>query len=45
MQLIVDTAPKSGGGGGGQTREEVVDAMCQELMTKVRCVCTVHVRA
>lgn len=35
MQLIMDTLPKQGGGGGGQTREEVVDALCEELLGKV----------
>lgn len=35
VQLIVDTAPRSGGGNGGQTREEVVDAMCEDLLAKV----------
>lgn len=35
VQLIMDTLPKQGGGGGGQTREEVVDALCEELLGKV----------
>lgn len=35
MQLVIDTAPRSGGGGTGQTREEVVDSMCEDLLAKV----------
>ncbi len=35
VQLIIDTVPRSGGGGSGQTREEVVDAMCEDLLAKV----------
>lgn len=39
VQLITDTMPKQGGHGGSQTREEVVDAICCDLVAKVRLGC------
>lgn len=36
VQLIVDTQPKGGGGGGRLSREEVVDRICEDLLSKVR---------
>lgn len=33
---ILDTMPKGGGGGGGLSREEIVDKICEELLSKVR---------
>ena len=35
IQLILDTQPKAGAAGGGGSREEVVDALCEELLAKV----------
>ncbi len=35
VQLIVDTQPKGGGGGGRLSREEVVDRICEDLLSKV----------
>ena len=32
---ILDTMPKGGGGGGGLSREEIVDKICEELLSKV----------
>eukprot|EP00967_Tisochrysis_lutea_P010537 scaffold12059_cov19-Tisochrysis_lutea.AAC.2 len=34
---ILDTMPKGGGGGSGLSREEIVDKICEELLSKVRC--------
>ncbi|KAK9865923.1 hypothetical protein WJX84_001850 [Apatococcus fuscideae] len=34
VQLIVDTQPKGGGGGGRLSREEVVDRICEDLLSK-----------
>jgi len=35
MATILDTMPKGGGGGGGLSREEIVDHICQDLLSKV----------
>eukprot|EP00217_Crustomastix_stigmatica_P013603 CAMPEP_0183798542 /NCGR_PEP_ID=MMETSP0803_2-20130417/19119_1 /TAXON_ID=195967 /ORGANISM="Crustomastix stigmata, Strain CCMP3273" /LENGTH=4519 /DNA_ID=CAMNT_0026043227 /DNA_START=42 /DNA_END=13598 /DNA_ORIENTATION=- len=35
VATIMDTMPKAGGGGGGMSREEVVDKICEDLLTKV----------
>ncbi len=32
---ILDTMPKGGGGGSGLSREEIVDKICEELLSKV----------
>jgi dynein heavy chain len=37
MATILDTMPKGGGGGGGLSREEIVDHICQDLLSKVSC--------
>lgn len=36
VQIIMDTQPKGGGGGTGLSREEVVDHICEDLLSKVR---------
>lgn len=36
MATILDTMPKGGGGGGGLSREETVDHICEDLLSKVR---------
>lgn len=36
MATILDTMPKGSGGGGGLSREEIVDHICQDLLSKVR---------
>ena len=35
VQIIMDTRPKGGGSGGGLSREEVVDRICEDLLSKV----------
>ena len=35
VATIMETMPKTGGGGGGLSREEVVDKLCEELLSKV----------
>ena len=35
VSTIVDTMPKSGGGGGGKSPEEIVNAICADLLSKV----------
>jgi hypothetical protein len=35
MATILDTMPKGGGGGGGLSREEQVDRICEDLLSKV----------
>jgi hypothetical protein len=35
MATILDTMPKGGGGGGGLSREDIVDQICQDLLSKV----------
>jgi dynein heavy chain len=35
MATILDTMPKGAGGGTGLTREEIVDHICQDLLSKV----------
>ena len=35
VQLIVDTQPKGGSGGGRLSREQVVDRICEDLLSKV----------
>lgn len=37
MATILDTMPKGGGGGGGLSREDIVDQICQDLLSKVCC--------
>jgi dynein heavy chain len=39
MSTILDTMPKGAGGGGGLSREETVDHICQDLLSKVGGVC------
>ena len=34
IATILDTMPKGGGGGGGLSREEVVDKLCEDLLSK-----------
>lgn len=36
VQIIMDTQPKGAGGGGGLSREEIVDRICEDLLSKVR---------
>lgn len=40
MSTILDTMPKGAGGGGGLSREETVDHICQDLLSKVSGTCT-----
>ncbi len=35
VSTILDTMPKGGGGGGGLSREEIVDKICEDLLSKV----------
>jgi dynein heavy chain len=35
MATILDTMPKGAGGGGGLSREEIVDRICEDLLSKV----------
>lgn len=35
VQIIMDTQPKGAGGGGGLSREEIVDRICEDLLSKV----------
>lgn len=35
VSTILDTMPKGGGGGGGMSREEIVDKICEDLLSKV----------
>jgi len=35
VATILDTMPKGGGGGGGLSREEQVDRICEDLLSKV----------
>lgn len=35
VSTILDTMPKGGGGGGGLSREEIVDRICEDLLSKV----------
>lgn len=35
MSTILDTMPKGSGGGGGLSREEIVDHICEDLLSKV----------
>ena len=37
VQIIMDTQPKGAGGGGGLSREEIVDRICEDLLSKVSC--------
>lgn len=34
IMTILDTMPKGGGGGGGLSREEIVDSICEDLLSK-----------
>jgi hypothetical protein len=36
VQLILRTRPQGGSAGSGQSKEEVVDKLCEELLAKVR---------
>ena len=46
VQIIMDTQPKGTGGGGGLSREEIVDRICEDLLSKVSLVmlvaCATH---
>ncbi len=35
VQLILDTQPKGGAAAGGQSREEAVDGLCEDLLSKI----------
>jgi dynein heavy chain len=35
VSTILDTMPKGSGGGGGLSREEIVDRICEDLLSKV----------
>ncbi len=35
VQLVLETRPQGGAAGGGSSREEVVDKLCEELLSKV----------
>jgi hypothetical protein len=35
MVTILDTMPKGAGGSGGQSREEIVDHIAQDVLSKV----------
>lgn len=35
VQLILDTQPKGGAVAGGMSREEVVDGLCEDLLSKM----------
>lgn len=35
VQLILETRPQGGSGGGGQSKEDVVDRLCKDLLAKV----------
>lgn len=35
MSTILDTMPKGSGSGGGLSREEIVDNICEDLLSKV----------
>ena len=39
VQIIMDTQPKGAGGGGGLSREEIVDRICEDLLSKVSSSC------
>lgn len=43
VQIIMDTQPKGAGGGGGLSREEIVDRICEDLLSKVNFV--THIQA
>ncbi len=41
VQLVLETRPQGGAAGGGSSREEVVDKLCEELLSKVLLVMSV----
>lgn len=35
VQLVVETRPQGGSASGGASREDIVDKLCEELLSKV----------
>jgi hypothetical protein len=36
VQLVLETRPQGGSAGGGTSREDIVDKLCEELLSKVK---------